>query len=63
MGEVGGEMYALAAVLTVVALMAVILRLCARNIGSNCLNGDDYVIMIALVNHHNDFGKCKNRRC
>jgi len=35
MGGSAGKMYALAAVLIVVALMSVILRLYARRIGSN----------------------------
>ena len=49
MGESPGKMYALASVLTILAIVAVILRLCSRRIKKICLSWDDYFIMLALV--------------
>lgn len=49
MKESPGEMYALAAVLTVLASVAVVLRCYARKIKKQTLSWDDYVIVVALV--------------
>ena len=49
MGESPGEMYALAAVLTFLAVMAVALRLYARRIKKQLFEWDDFMILFALV--------------
>ena len=49
MGETPGKMYALATVLTVLAVVAVLLRLHARKVKSAILTWDDYLIIVALV--------------
>lgn len=49
MGESPGKMYALASVLTILAIVAVLLRFCSRRIKKICLSWDDYFIMFALV--------------
>ena len=49
MGQTPGEMYALAVVLTLLAIAAVLLRLYARRITKQSLEWDDYMIFPALV--------------
>ena len=49
MGETPGKMYALATVLTLLAVVAVLLRLYARKIKNAILAWDDYLIIVALV--------------
>ena len=49
MGESPGKMYALATVLTVLAMVAVTLRLYARRITKQRLEWDDCMIFLALV--------------
>lgn len=49
MGENPGKMYALATVLTLLAAVAVLLRLHARKIKNASLGWDDYLILSALV--------------
>ena len=49
MGESPGKMYALASVLTMLAILAVMLRFYSRHIKKICLSWDDYFIMLALV--------------
>lgn len=49
MGETPGEMYALAAVLTFLALMAVASRLYVRQIKKQLFEWDDLIILFALV--------------
>ena len=49
MGETPGKMYALATVLTLLAVVAVLLRLYARKIKKAILTWDDYLIVFALV--------------
>ena len=44
-------MYALAIVLSVLAIVAVILRFSARRVKQTALSWDDYAIMPALVHH------------
>ena len=49
MGETPGKMYALAVVLTLLAIAAVLLRLYARRITKQRLEWDDYMMFPALV--------------
>ena len=49
MGETPGKMYALATVLTLLATIAVLLRIYARKIKNAILAWDDYMILLALV--------------
>ena len=49
MGETPGKMYALATALTLLAIVAVLLRLYARKIKKTVLTWDDYLIIFALV--------------
>lgn len=49
MEETPGKMYALATVLTVLAIVAVLLRLFARRIQHLSLEWNDYMILLALV--------------
>ena len=49
MGETSGKMYALATVLTLLAVVAVLLRLYARKIKNAILTWDDYFVISALV--------------
>ena len=49
MAETPGKMYALATVLTLLAAVAVLLRLRARKIKNARLAWDDYLILFALV--------------
>lgn len=49
MGETAGEMYALATVLSLLAIMAVGLRFYSRRIKKASIEGDDYLIIAALV--------------
>lgn len=49
MGETPGKMYALATVLTLLAAVAVLLRLHARKIKKAILAWDDYMILFAMV--------------
>ena len=49
MVETPGKMYALATVLTLLAIVAVLLRLHARKIKNAILAWDDYLIISALV--------------
>ena len=49
MGETPGKMYALGTVLTILATVAVLLRLHARKIKKAILAWDDYMILFALV--------------
>lgn len=51
MGETPGKMYALAIVLTLLAVVAVLLRLYARKLMNAILAWDDYLIFCALVSH------------
>ena len=51
MGESPGKMYALAVVLTLLAIAAVLLRLYARRITKQRLEWDDYMIFPALVGY------------
>ena len=51
MGETPGKMYALAIVLTLLAAVAVLLRLYARKLMNVILAWDDYLIFCALVGH------------
>ena len=51
MGETPGKMYALAVVLTLLAVLAVVLRLYARKLMNVILAWDDYLILFALVGH------------
>ena len=52
--ESAGKMYALAAVLSVLAIVAVILRFYARSVKQTALSWDDYAILPALVRHFPD---------
>ena len=49
MGETPGKMYALAVVLTLLAIAAVLLRIYARRITKQRLAWDDYMMFPALV--------------
>ena len=49
MGETPGKMYALATVLTLLAAVAILLRLRARKIKKTILDWDDYMILFAMV--------------
>ena len=49
MDESPGKMYALAAVLSILATVAVVLRFYARRIKKVSLSWDDYLIVLALV--------------
>ena len=49
MGDSPGEMYALSVLLTLLALLAVLLRLHARRIKRVEFAWDDYLIVLALV--------------
>ena len=49
MAETPGKMYALASVLTVLAIVAVILRFYSRRIKKVVVSWDDYLIVLALV--------------
>ena len=49
MAETPGKMYALASVLTVLAILAVILRFYSRRIKKVSASWDDYLIVLALV--------------
>ena len=49
MGETAGEMYALATVLSLLAIMAVGLRFYSRRIKKASIESDDYLIIAALV--------------
>ena len=49
MVESPGKMYALATVLSLLAILAVILRFYARSIKKACPSWDDYLIILALV--------------
>ena len=49
MGESPGKMYALASVLTILAMVAVVLRFCSRRIRKIRPSWDDYLIILALV--------------
>ena len=51
MAESAGTMYALATVLSVLAIVAVILRFYARRVKQTALSWDDYAILPALVRH------------
>ena len=49
MTETPGKMYALASVLTVLAIVAVVLRFYSRRIKKVGVSWDDYLIVLALV--------------
>lgn len=49
MAETPGKMYALASVLTVLAIVAVVLRFYSRRIKKVGASWDDYLIVLALV--------------
>ena len=49
MGETPGKMYALATVMTLLAVVSVLLRLYSRKIKKAILTWDDYLIIFALV--------------
>lgn len=49
MDETPGKMYALATVLTLLAAVAILLRLHARKIKKAVLAWDDYMILLAMV--------------
>ena len=49
MAETPGKMYALASVLTVLAILAVILRFYSRRIKKVGASWDDYLIVLGLV--------------
>ena len=49
MGESPGKMYALASVLTILAIVTVVLRFYSRRIKKIRLSWDDYLITLALV--------------
>ena len=49
MAETPGKMYALASVLTILAIVAVILRFYSRRIKKVGVSWDDYLIVLALV--------------
>ena len=49
MAETPGKMYALATVLTSLAILAVILRFYSRRIKKVAASWDDYLIVLALV--------------
>ena len=51
MADSAGMMYALAIVLSVLAIVAVILRFYARRVKQTALSWDDYAILPALVRH------------
>ena len=51
MADSAGMMYALATVLSVLAIVAVILRFYARRVKHIALSWDDYAILPALVRH------------
>ena len=53
MGETPGKMYALAVVLTLLAIAAVLLRIYARRITKQRLEWDDYMVFPALVSPTN----------
>ena len=61
MGETPGKMYALAIVLTLLAVLAVLLRLHARKLKNAILAWDDYFIFGALVGHAPRFKKVLSR--
>ena len=49
MAESAGKMYALATVLSILAIVAIMLRFYARRIRRTALSWDDYTILLALV--------------
>ena len=49
MAETPGKMYALASVLTILAIVAVVLRFYSRRIKKVGVSWDDYLIVLALV--------------
>ncbi|CAD6592794.1 MAG: hypothetical protein ASARMPRED_006723 [Alectoria sarmentosa] len=49
MAESAGKMYALATVLSILAIVAILLRFYARRVKQTALSWDDYVLLIALV--------------
>ena len=49
MAESAGKMYALAIVLSLLAIVATVLRFYARRIKQASLSWDDYIILPALV--------------
>lgn len=51
MADSAGKMYALATVLSVLAIVAVILRFYARRMKQTALSWDNYAILPALVRH------------
>ncbi len=51
MAESAGEMYALATVLTILAIVTTIMRFYARRIKQTALSWDDYAILPALVQY------------
>ena len=51
MADSAGMMYTLATVLSVLAIVAVILRFYARRMKQTALSWDDYAILPALVHH------------
>ena len=51
MAESAGKMYVLATVLSILAIVAVMLRFYARRIRQTALSWDDYVILPALVDY------------
>ena len=55
MADSAGMMYALATIMSILAIVAVMLRFYARRIKQTALSWDDYVILPALVCH---FGYC-----
>ena len=52
MADSAGKMYALASVLSILATVAIMLRLYARRIKQTALLWDDYAILLALVHKH-----------
>ncbi len=51
MAESAGEMYALATVMTILAIVTTMMRFYARRIKQTALSWDDYAILPALVHH------------
>ena len=49
MPDSAGEMYAIATVSSILAIVAIVLRLYARRIKQTALSWDDYMILPALV--------------
>ncbi len=49
MAESAGKMYAIATVLSILAIVAIVLRFYARRIKRTALWWDDYTILLALV--------------